>query len=174
LDFNRVSIQDEDGWFSSVFACGPGFQVAQIFVEQVFDKHINWANLLKNNENYKRPLQELLQSEFKVTPIPMEIAYSTEKGYHMGIYLCIGCPTHSIQVSGGSTMTYRQFNTFHEIHKYLAIHHKIVVFLGEGYHKIKQTAEQFACKQAIEHLKTGLVDFTEVVDKIQQKYSVFC
>ena len=171
LDFNRVSIQDEDGWFSSVFSCGPGFQIAQIFVEQVFDKHINWANLLKNNENYKRPLQELLQIEFKVTPVPMEISYSAEKGYHMGIYLCIGCSMHNIQLS--NTMTYRQFNTFYDIHKYMAVHHKIVVFLGEGYHKIKQTAEQFACKQAIEHLKTGYIDFIEVVDKIQQKYSVF-
>jgi len=172
LDFNRIYIQDEEGWFSSVFSSGPGFQIAQIFIEQVFDKHINWTNLLKNNENYKRPLQELLQSEFKVTPVPMEISYSNEKGYHMGIYLCIGCPIHSIQLNN-QTMTYRQFNNFNSIHKYMAINHKIVVFLGEGYHKIKQTAEQFACKQAIEHLKTHYVDFMEVVDKIQQKYSVF-
>jgi dsRNA-specific ribonuclease len=37
LDFNRVSIKDEDEWFSSIFQCGPGFQVAQLFVEQIFD-----------------------------------------------------------------------------------------------------------------------------------------
>jgi len=102
----------------------------------------------------------------------MEIAYSAEKGYHMGIYLCIGCPTHSIP-HPSQTMTYKQFNAFNDIHKYMALHHKIVLFLGEGHHKIKQTAEQYACKQAIEHLKTGYVDFTEVIDKIQQKYSVF-
>lgn len=170
LDFNRVSIEDER-FPSSIFTCGPGFQIAQIFIEQVFDKHINWANLLKNNENYKRPLQELLQIEFKVTPYPMEISYSGDKGYHMGIYLCIGCPVHSIHPN--QTLKYNDFKSFSDIHKHMALNHKIVLFLAEGFHKIKQTAEQYACKQAIEHLKNNYIDFVEVVDKIQQKYSVF-
>jgi dsRNA-specific ribonuclease len=172
LDFNRISIKDEEGWFQNVFSCGPGFQIAQIFVEQVFDKHINWANLLKNNENYKRPLQELLQSEFKVTPYPMEIStYSVEKGYHMGVYLCMGQPTHG--VSHNQTMNFKSFSSFQDIHQYMALHHKIFMFLGEGHHKIKQSAEQMACKQAIEHLKNGYRDFQETIDKIQQKYNIF-
>jgi hypothetical protein len=29
-----------------------------------------------------------------------------------------------------------------------------------------------ACKQAIEHLKTTYTDFTEMSDKIQQKYNI--
>jgi hypothetical protein len=57
----------------------------------------------------------------------------------MGIYLCIGCPIHSIHPHGGM-MTYTQFNEFNDIHKYMALHHKIILFLGEGHHKIKQTA----------------------------------
>jgi dsRNA-specific ribonuclease len=172
LDFNRVSIHDEDGWFSSVFSCGPGFQMAQIFIEAVFDKHINWTNLLKNNENYKRPLQELLQSEFKVTPYPMEMAaYSTERGYRMGVYLCMGQPTHG--VSHNQTMAFSSFSSFSDIHRHMAVHHKIFVFLGEGTHKIKQTAEQMACLQAIEHVKARYSDFAEVVEKIQQKYNIF-
>ena len=172
LDFNRVSIQDEDGWFSSVFSCGPGFQMAQIFVEAVFDKHIDWTNLLKNNENYKRPLQELLQSEFKVTPYPMEMGtYSNERGYRMGIYLCMGQPTHGI--SHSQTIPFHHFTSFSDIHRHMALHHKIFVFLGEGTHKIKQTAEQMACLQAIEHLKGRYSDFAEVVEKIQQKYNIF-
>jgi len=172
LDFNRISIKDEDAWFENVFSCGPGFQIAQIFVESVFEKHINWTNLLKNNENYKRPLQELLQSEFKVTPYPMEIStYTLEKGYHMGVYLCMGQPTHGI--SHNQTISYTTFHSFQEIHQYMAVNHKIFMCLGEGYHKIKQTAEQMACKQAIEHLKIAYMDFTETVDKIQQKYNVF-
>jgi dsRNA-specific ribonuclease len=171
LDFNRISIHDEEKWFDSVFTCGPGFQIAQIFIEQVFDKHINWTNLLKNNENYKRPLQELLQSEFKVTPFPMEIStYSLEKGYHMGIYLCMGQPTHGI--NHNQTIPYTHFSSFQEIHQFMAIHHKIFVFLGEGYHKIKQTSEQIACKQAIEQLKHKYHDFQETIDKIQQKYNI--
>jgi dsRNA-specific ribonuclease len=171
LDFNRISIKDEDEWFQNVFSCGPGFQIAQIFVESVFEKHINWTNLLNNNENYKRPLQELLQSEFKVTPFPMEIStYSLEKGYHMGIYLCMGQSTHG--TIHNQTIPYTAFSSFQEIHNYMALHYKIFVFLGEGYHKIKQTAEQMACKQAIEHLKTTYTDFTEMSDKIQQKYNI--
>ena len=172
LDFNRVSIHDEDGWFSSVFSCGPGFQMAQIFIEAVFDKHINWTNLLKNNENYKRPLQELLQSEFKVTPFPMEMAaYSADKGYRMGVYLCMGQPTHGI--AHNQTTPFSQFRSFSDIHRHMALHHKIFVFLGEGTHKIKQTAEQMACLQAIEHVKGRYSDFAEVVEKIQQKYNIF-
>jgi len=146
--------------------------MAQIFIEAVFDKHINWTNLLKNNENYKRPLQELLQSEFKVTPYPMEMAaYSAERGYRMGVYLCMGQPTHGI--SHGQTMAFSQFGSFSDIHRHMAVHHKIFVFLGEGTHKIKQTAEQMACLQAIEHVKARYSDFSEVVEKIQQKYNIF-
>jgi len=172
LDFNRISISDEDGWFQNIFTCGPGFQIAQIFIENVFEKHINWTNLLKNNENYKRPLQELLQSEFKVTPYPMEIStYTLEKGYHMGIYLCMGQPTHG--VTHNQTIPYTTFSSFQDIHNYMALHHKIFVFLGEGFHKIKQNAEQIACKQAIEHVKTSYRDFTETIEKIQQKYNAF-
>ena len=33
LDFNKISIQDEHNWFQNVFVTGPGFQMAQIFVE---------------------------------------------------------------------------------------------------------------------------------------------
>jgi dsRNA-specific ribonuclease len=172
LDFNRISIHDEDNWFSNIFSCGPGFQVAQVFVESVFDKHIDWTKMLKNTENYKRPLQELLQMEFKVTPYPMEISpFSLEKGYHMGIYLCMGQQTHGI--SHAQTLSYRQFSSFYDIHRFMAVNHKIFVFLGEGSHKIKQNAEQFACKNAIENLKQNYTDFMEIIDKIQQKYNVF-
>ena len=170
LDFNRVTINDEDGWFST-FQCGPGFQVAQLFVECIFDRHIDWSKVTKNSDNYKRPLQELVQSEFKTTPHPMEIeSYSNEHGYHMGIYLCLGQPTHGI--AHHQTVSYNQFGSFSDIHKQMALTHKIFVFLGEGCHKIKQTAEQMACKDAIGNLKR-YYDFQETIQKIQQKYAVF-
>jgi hypothetical protein len=54
----------------------------------------------------------------------------------------------------------------------MALNHKIFLFLGEGCHKIKQTAEQMACKDAIGHLK-GYSDFQETINKIQQKYTIF-
>ena len=40
LDFNKISINDEDDWFKNVFVTGPGFQIAQIFVETIFEKHV--------------------------------------------------------------------------------------------------------------------------------------
>ena len=40
LDFNKVPIDDTDKWFQSVFVCGPGFQIAQTFVETIFEKHV--------------------------------------------------------------------------------------------------------------------------------------
>ena len=38
LDFNKISIHDDDKWFDNVFVTGPGFQIAQIFVENIFEK----------------------------------------------------------------------------------------------------------------------------------------
>ena len=45
---------------------GPGFQVVQIFIEQVFEKHVDWIELICNDDNYKNILQVKLQKEFKV------------------------------------------------------------------------------------------------------------
>jgi dsRNA-specific ribonuclease len=171
LDFNRVSIKDEEGWFQNMFMCGPGFQMAQIFVENVFDRHIDWTKVIKSTENFKRPLQELLQSEFKVTTHAMEIEpYSMEHGYHMGVYLVLGQAVHGVRHE--ETIPYNRFTAFGDIHRYMALNHKIFVYLGDGMNKIKQNAEQMACKNAIEQLK-GYRDFMDVVEKIQQKHNVY-
>jgi dsRNA-specific ribonuclease len=171
LDFNRVVIQDEDHLFDIFFQCGPGFQVAQLFVENVFDKHIDWTRITKQSDNFKRPLQELLQSEFKTTPHLMEIdVHNTEHGYHMGVYLCLGQPTHG--VSHEQTMKFSTFSKFSDIHYHMAKYQKIYLFLGEGVHKIKQQAEQAACKSAIQNLKL-YTDFQDCISKVQQKHYAF-
>ena len=36
LDYNKIQIKDEEKWFGNLFVTGPGFQMAQIFVETVF------------------------------------------------------------------------------------------------------------------------------------------
>ena len=36
-----------------MFVTGPGFQMAQKFIESVFEKHIDWVALIKNDDNYK-------------------------------------------------------------------------------------------------------------------------
>jgi dsRNA-specific ribonuclease len=171
LDFNRVTINDEHHWFDTIFQCGPGFQIAQLFVEAVFDKHIDWTKITKQSDNYKRPLQELLQSEFKTTPHLMEInSFNQETGYRMGVYLCLGQTTHGTHHQ--DTIPYHKLGSFQKIHMHMAQYQKIFVFLGEGNHRIKQTAEQIACKEAIENVKT-FSDFNNVIGKVQQKHNVY-
>ena len=96
LDFNKIDVTDKDGWFDNLFVTGPGFQMVQIFVETVFEKHVDWINLIKNDDNYKNILQVKIQKEFKVTPHYIEVEeYNIESGYYMGVYLCLGQPIHA-------------------------------------------------------------------------------
>jgi len=152
LDFNKLAVKDEDGWFDTVFLTGPGFQMVQIFIENVFEKHVDWISLIQNDDNFKNILQVRIQKEFKVTPHYMEVAeHTTDTGYHMGVYLCLGQPVfslkhqHSIPISG--------FHSFADIHQHMSADGKIFLFLGEGVHKIKKKAEQLACEAALLHLK---------------------
>ena len=148
LDFNKISIHDEGGWFDNIFVTGPGFQMVQIFVESVFEKHVDWVSLIRNDDNYKNILQVKIQKEFKVTPHYMEVCeYSVEQGYHMGVYLCLGQEVHSLMHS--DSVPFTNFSNYDDIHQYMSQHGKIFVFLGEGKHKIKKKAEQFACETAI-------------------------
>jgi hypothetical protein len=151
LDYNKISVNDEDGWFKDVFVTGPGFQMVQIFVEKVFEKHVDWINLIKNDDNYKNILQVKIQKEFKITPDYLEVnEHNVDIGYHMGVYLCLGQPIYGANKS--LAIPLKQFRSYYEIHQYMSQHKKILVFLGEGLHKIKKKAEQIACEQAIEQL----------------------
>jgi dsRNA-specific ribonuclease len=152
LDFNKISIHDDDGWFGNLFVTGPGFQMVQIFVENVFEKHVDWINLIRNDDNYKNILQVKIQKEFKVTPHYMEVEdHNPETGYYMGVYLCLGQPIHSKKHSDSIPIT--NFNSYGDIHQHMSENNKIFVFLGEGKHKIKKKAEQIACDEAIRHLQ---------------------
>ena len=151
LDFNKISVNDEAGWFKNTFLTGPGFQIVQIFVESVFEKHVDWINLIRNDDNYKNILQVKIQKEFKVTPDYLEVVdHDSETGYHMGVYLCLGQPIHIVKPA--QALPISRFNSYGEIHQYMSQHNKIFVFLGEGKHKIKKKAEQFACEESIRRL----------------------
>jgi len=153
LDFNKISIHDDDGWFGNLFVTGPGFQMVQIFVETVFEKHVDWINLIRNDDNYKNILQVKIQKEFKVTPHYMEVEdHNQENGYYMGVYLCLGQPIHNKKHNDSIPITH--FSSYGDIHQYMSQHNKIFVFLGEGKHKIKKKAEQIACDEAIRHLQS--------------------
>ena len=151
LDFNKISVNDDDGWFKNLFTTGPGFQMVQVFVEAVFEKHVDWIRLIENDDNFKNILQVKIQKEFKITPLYVEVKeHDQETGYHMGVFLCLGQSIHNIIIS--QALPCSQFNTYSDIHQYMSERGKVLIFLGEGVHKIKKKAEQFACETAIRNL----------------------
>ena len=151
LDFNKIDIKDEDKWFQNIFVVGPGFQMAQIFVENIFEKHVDWKQLLQNDDNYKNILQVLIQKEFKTTPIYCEVSpYDEETGYHMGVYLCLGQQKHNLQHTDATPFSV--FQTFAGIQHELTTQGKVYVFFSDSKHKIKKKAEQMACRKAIEEI----------------------
>jgi dsRNA-specific ribonuclease len=152
LDFNKIIVNDEEGWFQNMFITGPGFQIAQKFIETVFEKHIDWIALIKNDDNYKNILQVKIQKEFKVTPHYLQINLDPEEGYKMGVYLCIGQPIYNMNIADAITFTDLQ-NNFKAVQDYILENDgKIFLFLGEGQHKIKRKAEQIACNEALQLL----------------------
>jgi|TARA_B110000967_G_scaffold205667_1_gene250698 dsRNA-specific ribonuclease len=152
LDFNHISIHDDDKWFDNVFVCGPGFQMVQIFVESVFEKHVDWISLIRNDDNFKNILQVMIQKEFKVTPDYLEVAeHDSEIGYHMGVYLCLGQHVHGLKHCNSVAVS--KFKCYTDVHNYMSKYGKVFVFMGEGKHKIKKKAEQFACDEAIRILE---------------------
>jgi dsRNA-specific ribonuclease len=158
LDFNKITVKDEDRWFETLFISGPGFQsgigfqMAQKFVENIFEKHIDWIALIQNDDNYKNILQVKIQKEFKVTPHYLEIEHDAELGYKMGVYLCLGQPIFHLTHADSVDISF--FKNFKTIHDYVYENKKIFLFMGQGQHKIKRKAEQIACNEAIEFIKT--------------------
>ena len=133
-----------------MFVTGPGFQMAQKFVENIFEKHIDWVSLITNDDNYKNILQVKIQKEFKVTPHYIEIEHDLELGYKMGVYLCLGQQIHNLKHDDSVDISF--FKTFKSIHDYVSENGKLLLFMGEGQHKIKRKAEQIACNEAIKFI----------------------
>ena len=152
LDFNKISVNDEHGWFKNTFVCGPGFQMAQIFIEAVFEKFVDWQQLISCDDNFKNILQVKIQKEFKTTPAYLEISRDSSKGYVMGVYLCLGKPIHSVNPSDATQ--YCDHGSFSEIQKVFAEKKHVFVRLGTGTHCVKKKAEQSACEAAIETINS--------------------
>lgn len=169
LDFNKISIKDEGKWFDNVFVTGPGFQIAQTFVENIFEKHVNWTELITTNDNYKNLLQVQLQQNFRVTPIYKEInEWDEDEGYHMGVYLSINCKAHQFKHDDKHVFPIKTFfidngiiidknksildniKSYYEKNIEDGNNPVFVIFLADSKHKIKKKAEQCACKIAFE------------------------
>ena len=148
LDFNKISVKDEHGWFENVFPTGPGFQMAQIFIEKIFDLHVDFVKLVKTDDNYKNILQVKIQKEFKTTPDYLEINHDPETGYHMGVYICLNQQIH--QVKHNEAIPFSAFGNFANIQEKFQNEEPIFIYLSSGTHKIKKKAEQMACELALE------------------------
>jgi len=151
LDANKSTVVDSGGFFGTLFVTGPGFQMAQIFVERVFEKHIDWVALIQNDDNYKNILQVKIQKEFKVTPHYVERLHTPDIGYEMGVYLCIGQDIYVTKQE--ESIHIDDLKTFAAVHTYIQRYGKIFLFLGHGRHKIKRKAEQIACYEALCKIK---------------------
>lgn len=169
LDVNHIKIDDEEGWFRSIFVTGPGFQVAQIFIENVFEKHVDWMRLLEEDDNYKNILQVMVQKAFKTTPLYIEIGWDADEGYHMGVYLAVGYEAHEVRWDEAERI--RGEISFKDIHRRMmgvgmgmgvgmenGKDSRVFVHLADSKHKIKKKAEQMACKIAIERIVDAVVD----------------
>jgi dsRNA-specific ribonuclease len=151
LDVNKISITDEENWFNNIFTTGPGFQMAQIFIESIFEKHVDWITLIKTDDNYKNKFQVLVQKEFKITPTYLEINHTIESGYEMGVYICLGQEIYETSIK--KAINYTEIGSFKNIQELLEKESKLFIFMGKGVHKIKKKAEQIACEEALKQLE---------------------
>jgi len=174
LDMNRLPVNDEEGWFDSgMFITGPGFQMVQLFLERVFERHVDRVRLITENNNYKRILQEKIQQIFKTTPVYVMESQPVrgltggggdnsgngvvEGVYQMGVYLCLGQAAFGMGRSD-SVSLWSLRNTGEEVggveelvSRYLDAHGGCGFFyMGEGENRVKKEAEQAACKSALE------------------------
>jgi len=124
------------------------FQIAQTFIENIFEKHIDWTELILCDDNYKNILQVKLQKEFKTTPEYVEISHVDQ--YHTGVYLCIGQPIWKMNIK--NAIPFSTFGSFDKIHEHIKTHKIVLIHLGEGKHKIKKKSEQLACENALKLL----------------------
>ena len=149
LDFNKINIDDKDGLFKNSFTIGPGFQFCQLFIENVFDTHVNWTDILTIDDNYKNILQIKIQREFKVTPSYSSCNYTDDDGFDVGVYLCVGDIIQNFDLK----LAIATLTTYEDIHTYIEEHDRCIIKLGEGKHKIKKKGEQLACFMAINNIE---------------------
>jgi len=157
LDFNKVSV--DDPLFKTGFL-GPGFQLCQKWLVHLFETPglVPWHRIIETNENYKNQLQVLIQKEFKTVPLYLEQGGTNNTvlsegitTFHMGVYLCLGVPTHVAETTWQKARPIESFSSWKQVHEDTAQQGgRILVLLGQGSNKIKKRAEQAACQIALE------------------------
>lgn len=145
LDANNMILSDNNGYLNNYFECGVGFQICQIFIESIFEKLVDWNEMLENDNNYKNIFQVMIQKEFKTTPEYYVLNIDDEQKYTMGVYLCLGeVNIHNVDVN--DAIDFKEIKTFQNIKD----SNNDFIFFTKSSHKIKKKAEQIACQKAIE------------------------
>ena len=149
LDNNKIVVKDEEKWFENLFITGPGFQMCQVFLENVFETHVDWTDIVSKDDNYKNKLQVIIQKEFKTTPDYVVLNVDEEQRYTMGVYLCLN-DTKIHHVNIHDAVDFKTIGSFENIQ---AQNHSFIYF-SKAVHKIKKKAEQIACQEAIELIRS--------------------
>ena len=145
LDANDIKIDDNSNLFNNYFNVGPGFQICQIFIESIYEKLVDWNEILENDDNFKNIFQVRIQKEFKKTPEYIILDHDEELRYTMGVYLCL---EGSNNLNPKNAVPFETIGSFENIKKN---NHKFV-FFASGTHKIKKKAEQLACFEALKQI----------------------
>jgi dsRNA-specific ribonuclease len=178
LDMNKIRLlPDGETWQPHIetktnhshtqthFITGPGFQMAQCFIESIFERHIDWTELIMRDDNYKNIFQEKLQKEFKLTPHYLEIPLSSlvkighliqktnidltdATKYTMGVFLCLGQSIYNKKVEESMHISIVGKDIMDLVH-YTETNTTVFICFGIGQNKLKKKAEQQACKEAL-------------------------
>lgn len=165
LNFNKITVDDEHiNHMAKPMGVMSGYTVCTQFVEAVFEKYINWNDILGENNNYKNIFQVMIQREFKVTPdyVLINGEYDCHTGitkpqveYHTCVVVCCGNKTIHDQafdineITPFSTLT----NGFDDMKELLETQGGFAVRFGDSKHSTKKKAEQEACRLSIEMTK---------------------
>jgi dsRNA-specific ribonuclease len=170
LDFNKISIKDEHGWFQNVFAMGPGFQMAQVFVEKIFEEHVDWVQLIQTNDNFKNILQVKIQKEFQITPDYIEMSREIETGYEMGVYLCIGQAIHEVKCADAEPFS--KYGSFSGIREALVKKPKTGV-ADKKNEELKDLCRELGIKGFSNKKKEELVEMIETHKGTEKSGAIF-
>ena len=154
-DFNKISVTlNVPSPNEFAIELEAGFQMTRRFLINVLEKHINWVDLVKSNNNFKNILQMKIQKEFKTTPHYIELEHTGE-GFRMGAFLFIGKNVHTMSPNDAMFISDLPEPTFAAMHAVRNMNKEkgIFILLSEGVHKIKQDAEQIACQIALDVLR---------------------
>ena len=140
-----------EAWLGAIFLdyapSGKGFDLARRFIENVYERHVDWEKLITTDDNYKNILQVKLQKAFKTTPDYVEVSHTKDKGYEMAVYVALGKPIYRWDLD--SATEYASYAGLDAIQREYSKKGEVLVHLSQSCHRIKKKAEQHACLLAL-------------------------